>query len=124
MKSCCRLYTIHEAAKLLSMHPETVKAWVIKGAINAKTIGDELLIPESEVEKAKEIVKIGHSERMRQEAHRQNISHLYKLCSHDQFEELSAELDLSEPPQNVRECYAIVKRVLKKDVGQGEKVNQ
>lgn len=105
------------------MHPETVKAWVIKGAINAKTIGDELLIPEGEVEKAKEIAKTSFSERMRQEAHRQNISHLYKLCSHDQFEELSSELDLSEPPQNVRECYAIVKRVLKKDVGQGEKVN-
>lgn len=119
-----RLYTVHEAAKLIPIHPETVKAWVIKGAINAKTIGDELLIPESEVEKAKEILKIGRSERMRQEAHRQNISHLYKLCSHDQFEEVSAELDLSEPPQNVRECYAIVKRVLKKDVGQGGKVNQ
>lgn len=110
-----RLYTTPEAAKLLSLYPETVTNWIKKGVITGTKVGTIFLIPEAEVEKLKEILKKGKYEPFRREVHELEIPRLYKLCANDKFDEVAAELGLPEPPKDVRECYSAVSQVWKRD---------
>lgn len=111
-KKMSRLFTLTEATRLIPLDRKALKKWIKKGMIDTKTLGDEVLIPEREIEKAKKILRMGLSERMKRRAEEQNISHLLKLCANEEFSEIAAELGLHTPPQNVRECYSTVRRVL------------
>jgi len=45
-----RFFTIPETAKMLSVHPTTVKGWIRKGSIEAVRIGRERHISEQQLE--------------------------------------------------------------------------
>lgn len=108
-----RLIPVSKAAKILSLHPSTIKKWIKKGIIDAEKVAGIFLIPEVELDKAKEILKKSKGERQKEEVTKRGIPRLYKLCTDGGFKEVAAELELPEPPKNVKDCFSVVKRVWK-----------
>jgi len=108
-----RLYTIHELADLVHVHPKTISNWIAKGKIQTINLAGEILIPEEEAKKAHEISKKTISERMREDAKEKKIPHLYKLCSDGKFEQLMNELGLQKKPKTTRDCFSIISQYLK-----------
>lgn len=108
-----RLYTVTEVAQILSVHRETIRRWIKKGSIKATKVENLYLISQDELDKIKGMLVKDKWDLLRSEVQRLEISRLYTLCANEKFEEIAAELGLSEQPKNVRECYKIVRRTLK-----------
>jgi excisionase family DNA binding protein len=44
-----RMFSIREAAKALSVHPATVRRWILSGQIRARRLGKLVRVPEDEL---------------------------------------------------------------------------
>jgi excisionase family DNA binding protein len=107
-----RLYTVTEVARILSVHRETIRRWIKKGSIKATKVENFYLISQDEVDRLKETLVKDKWDLFRSEMQRLEISRLYTLCANEKFDEIASELNLSEQPKNVRECYKMVRRTL------------
>lgn len=110
-----RLIPLKEAANSITLHEDTLKKWIKKGALKPIMMDGVYFFRGEDIEKVREIAAMSLSERMQKESQQLNIPHLYKLCANGEYEAVAKELGLVEQPKDVKSCYSTVNSVLKKN---------